>query len=169
MTETVQRGRERRFSVGVVEGVGVSCGVSEQRFVQNLLFRAAEKESARAGGCPMTNASPGFRNFPETGASFLPEGERPGRKQKKKVRSGSQKAAMGRTAHRLYGFRKKVGRPVWFANGAEKSDRKSGRRRGTGKKTVRRDGQTDGREEGAARRRRFALSGGWNGWLFLRV
>lgn len=91
MTETVQRGRERRFSVGVVEGVGVSCGVSEQRFVQNLLFRAAEKESARAGGCPMTNASPGFRNFPETGAIFLPEGERPGRKQKKKVRSGSQK------------------------------------------------------------------------------
>ncbi len=121
MTETVQRGRERRFSVGVVEGVGVSCGVSEQRFVQNLLFRAAEKESARAGGCPMTNASPGFRNFPETGAIFLPEGERPGRKQKKKVRSGSQKAAMGRTAYRLYGFRKKAG-PVWFANGAEKSD-----------------------------------------------
>lgn len=121
MTETVQRGRERRFSVGVVEGVGVSCGVSEQRFVRNLSFRAAEKESARAGGCPMTNASPGFRNFPETGAIFLPEGERPGRKQKKKVRRGSQKAAMGRTAYRLYGFRKKVG-PVGFANGAEKSD-----------------------------------------------
>lgn len=117
----------------------------------------------------MMNASPGFRNFSETGAIFLPKKERLGRIQKKKVRSGSQKAAKGRTAHRLYGFRKKVGRPVWFTNGVEKSDRKSGRRRGTGKKTVRRDGQTDGREEGAARRRRFALSGGWNGWLFLRV
>lgn len=69
----------------------------------------------------MTNASPGFRNFPETGAIFLPEGERPGRKQKKKVRRGSQKAVKGRTAYRLYGFRKKVG-PVGFANGAEKSD-----------------------------------------------
>ncbi len=121
MTETVQRGRERRFSVGVVEGVGVSCGASEQRFVRNLSFRAAEKESARAGGCPMTNASPGFRNFPETGAIFLPEGERPGRKQKKKVRRGSQKAVKGRTAQSLYGFRKKAG-PVGFANGAEKSD-----------------------------------------------
>ena len=149
MTETVQRGRERRFSVGVVEGVGVSCGVSEQRFVQNLLFRAAEKESARAGGCPMTNASPGFRNFPETGAIFLPEGERPGRKQKKKVRSGSQKAAMGRTAYRLYGFRKKVG-PVGFANGAEKSDGSPGEE---GERGRRRSGVTD-RQTGERRGRR---------------
>lgn len=153
MTETVQRGRERRFSVGVVEGVGVSCGASEQRFVQNLSFRAAEKESARAGGCPMTNASPGFRNFPETGAIFLPEGERPGRKQKKKVRRGSQKAAMGRTAYRLYGFRKKVG-PVGFANGAEKSDGSPGEE-GEGGRARRTEPEE---RRGAARRRRCSLS-----------
>ncbi len=142
MTETVQRGRERRFSVGVVEGVGVSCGASEQRFVRNLSFRAAEKESARAGGCPMTNASPGFRNFPETGAIFLPEGERPGRKQKKKVRRGSQKAVKGRTAQSLYGFRKKAG-PVWSANGEENRTEvrgKKGKGAGRGGQSRRRGG-----------------------------
>ena len=85
----------------------------------------------------MMNASPGFRNFSETGAIFLPKKERPGRIQKKKVRSGSQKAAKVRTAYRLYGFRKKVGRPAWFANGAEKIGSEVREKKGNGEE----DGQ----------------------------